>query len=310
MPAPRLNYHHLAYFHAVAREGGIARAARRLNVGAPAVSAQVAALERALGVKLFRRVGRGLELSDDGRLALDYAEEIFASGRELVDVLRGRGGGRAPLFRVGVADAMAKSVAFRLLTPALELEPRVRLACSEGAPEALFARLATHELDLVLSDVPLRPGNEVRAYNHLLGECAVSLFAVPRLARALRRGFPRSLEGAPLLLPTPGSAIRRPLDLWLERQDVRPQVVGEIEDSGLLKVFGQAGAGVFPAPSVVEAQVERQYRVRVVARLDEVRESFYAVSPERRLQHPAALEITRNARETLFEARPGGVRGS
>jgi LysR family transcriptional activator of nhaA len=310
MLRPHLNYHHLAYFQAVARSGGVAQASRRLGVGSPTISAQVRSLERSLGVRLFQKAGRRLELTEEGRLALVYADEIFATGNELLDALRGRPAGRGLPFRVGIADVMAKSVAYRLLEPALEL-PEVRLECREAAPEALFAALARHELDLVLSDVPLRPGSEVRAFNHVLGETGTSLIAAPALAERLGPDFPRSLDDAPLLLPWRESAVRRPLEQWLEAHGLRPRVVAEFQDSSMLRVFGAAGHGVFPAPTVVEEELCERYGLRALARLEDVRDRFYAVSPERRLGHPAAQRITRAAREGLFEtqAGTGGMEG-
>jgi LysR family transcriptional activator of nhaA len=304
MLRPHLNYHHLAYFQAVARAGGVAAASRRLGVGSPAISAQVRSLERALGVRLFRRTGRRLELTEEGRLALVYADEIFATGLELLDALRGRPAGRGLVFRVGIADVMAKSVAQRLLEPALELD-EVRLECSEAAPEALFAALGRHELDLVLSDVPLRPGSEVRAFSHVLGETATSLLAAPALAGQLAGGLPDALDGAPILLPGRESALRRPLEQWLEERGLRPRVVGEFQDSSMLRAFGAAGHGVFPAPSLVEGELCARHGVVALTRLEEVRERFYAVSPERRLDHPAARRITEAARAGLREGPAG-----
>jgi LysR family transcriptional activator of nhaA len=304
MLRPHLNYHHLAYFQAVARAGGVAAASRRLGVGSPAISAQVRSLERALGVRLFRRIGRRLEMTEEGRLALVYADEIFATGLELLDALRGRQAGRGLVFRVGIVDVMAKSVAQRLLEPALELDD-VRLECSEAAPEALFAALGRHELDLVLSDVPLRPGSDLRAFSHVLGETATSLLAAPTLAQRLGGGLPGSLDGAPILLPGRESALRRPLEQWLEERGLRPRVVGEFQDSSMLRAFGAAGHGVFPAPSLVEGELCARHGVLALARLEEVRERFYAVSPERRLDHPAARRITEAARGGLFGVPPG-----
>jgi LysR family transcriptional activator of nhaA len=295
-----LNYHHLLYFWTVAREGSVVRAGELLSLTQPTISGQIRALERALGEKLFIRAGRGLALTEMGRTVYAYAEEIFSLGRELLDTVRGRPTGRPIRLVVGVADVLPKLVAYRLLGPALRLPEPVRLVCREDSPDQLVAELAMHRLDLVLSDTPIGPGLSVRAFNHLLGECGVSVFGAPRLAAAHRRRFPRSLDGAPMLLPLPGTAVRRSLDDWFEAQGMRPAVVGEFEDSALLKVFGQSGAGLFCAPSVLEAEVRRHYRVRRLGRIEAVRERFYAISAERRLKNPAVVAICDAARHELF----------
>lgn len=295
-----LNYHHLYYFWTVVREGGITAASRVLHVGRPSISMQIKSLEAFVGAPLFERRGRKLEPTETGRLVFSYAEEIFSAGRELVDAVRGREVGRPLRFRVGIADVMAKLVAFRLLEPTLDGDPPIVLECSEDSPRKLFGELAVHQLDLVLSDVPLSPGLDVRAYNHLLGESTISLFAAPRLVEGLAADFPASLEGAPMLLPGAQAAIRRSLEQWLEATGVRPRVVARFEDSALLKVFGQAGRGVFPAPTVVAGEVEEQYGVVRIAELEEVRDRFYAISPERRIRHPAVALLVDRAKAALF----------
>jgi LysR family transcriptional activator of nhaA len=303
-----LNYHHLHYFWTVVREGGVAAAARRLRVGAPTVSAQVKALERALGQPLLERRGRALVATETGRLVARYADDIFAAGNELLDAVRGAAPPGPVTLRVGVADVMPKAIAFQLLRPALAAGDEPHVICREGHPDELLAALALHELDLVLSDGPIPPGVEVRAYNHLLGDSGVSWLAAPELARRLRRRFPASLDGEPVLLPGPRTALRRALDRWLDEQQLRPRVVGEFDDGALLKVFGAQGAGVFPAPSVVERQVREQHGVAPVGRLDDVRESFYAISAERRIQHPGVEAVVRQGRDLLKAGRPGGRR--
>ena len=295
-----LNYHHLHYFWTVAREGGIAAASRKLHVGRPSISMQLKSLETFLGAPLFERRGRYLELTDTGQLVYGYAENIFQTGRELVDAVRGRPTGRPLTLRVGIADVMAKLVAFQMLQPALDFDDQLALECREDHPNQLFSQLALHELDLVLSDIALGPGIDVKAYNHLIGESTITLFAVPALARRLRRRYPDSLSGEPFLMPSTSSAIRRSLDLWLETHGLRPVIVGEFEDSALLKVFGQAGRGVFPAPTVVKQRVIQQYGVRALGEVDSVRERFYAISPERRIKHPAVAQIVQLAKERLF----------
>jgi len=295
-----LNYHHLYYFWTVAREGGIAAASRKLHVGRPSISMQLKSFEAFVGAPLFDRRGRVLELTETGRLVLEYADEIFRTGRELVDAVRGRAPGRPLTLRVGIADVMAKLVAFRLLLPASDFDEQLVLHCREDHPSQLFAELAIHELDLVLSDIALGPGVDVRAYNHLLGESTITLFAAPELAGRMRSGYPDSLSGEPFLMPAEGTAIRRSLELWLEERRLRPQVVAEFEDSALLKVFGQAGRGVFPAPTVVAERVARQYGVEALGELPDVRERFYAISPERKIKHPAVAHLVEHAKGTVF----------
>ncbi len=295
-----LNYHHLQYFWTVAREGGIAAASRKLHVGRPSISMQLKSLEAFFGAPLFVRRGRYLELTDTGHLVYGYAEDIFRSGRELMDAVRGRPTGRPLTLRVGIADVMAKLVAFQLLQPALDFDEQLALECREDHPSRLFAELAMHELDLVLSDITIAPGIDVKAYNHLIGESTTTLFAAPKLARRLARRFPDSLSGEPFLMPSYDTAIRRSLDAWLEELDLHPVIVGEFEDSALLKVFGQAGRGIFPAPTVVRDQVAKQYGVRPLGELEGVRERFYAISPERKIKHPAVLQIVARAKREIF----------
>ncbi len=295
-----LNYHHLLYFWVVARKGGVSAASAELRLAQPTISGQIRALEDSLGEKLFRRVGRRLVLTEMGHTVFRYADEIFSLGRELLDAVKGRPTGRPIRLLVGVADAVPKLIAHRLLEPALRLPEAIRIVCREDKPERLFAALSVHALDLVLSDAPIGPGINVRAFNHLLGECGVTFFGSARLAAAHRRGFPRSLDGAPVLLPAENTTLRRSLDQWFDAQGVRPVVTSEFEDSALLKVFGQAGVGLFAAPSVIEAEVCRQYGVRVVGRVASVRERFYAISVERRLKHPAVVAISEAARGKLF----------
>lgn len=296
-----LNYHHLLYFWTVAREGSIARATGRLNLSQPAISTQLRTLERSIGEKLFAKRGRNLVLTDVGQLVFRYADEIFTVGRELQAVLAGGSGAARPArLTVGVTDALPKIVAFRLLEPALAHTEPVRLVLREDKPERLIAELSIHALDLVLSDAPLSPSLRVRAFSHLLGECGVTVFGAPALARRHRARFPRSLDGAPVLLPTENTTLRRSLDAWFEVQGLQPYIVGEIEDSAVLKVFGQSGAGLFVVPSAIEKDVQRQYGVRVVGRIEGIRERFYAITVERRITHPVVLAISTTARQELF----------
>lgn len=294
-----LNYHHLLYFYVVAREGTIAKAGEVLRLAQPTISGQIRSLEEAFGEKLFDRRGRTLVLTDVGRVVYEYAEEIFSLGRELQDTLRGRPSGKPMRFQVGISDVVPKLIAYRLLEPALRSEA-VRLICSEDKTDVLVTELTRHALDLVITDSPLPPSSHVKAYNHLLGECGVSFFARPELAKRMKGTFPHSLEGMPLLLPTENNVLRRSLDRWLEQHRVAPNLIAEFEDSALMKVFGERGEGIFPAPRAIEAEIAKWYGVVVVGRTTEVRERFYAISVERRIKHPAVIAISEAAKERLF----------
>ena len=295
-----LNYHHLLYFWTVVRDGGVSKAAEKLLLSQPTVSAQVKMLEDALGERLFQRKGRTLVLTDVGRVVDQYAGEIFTLGHELVETLKGRPSGRASRLTVGVANAVPKLVVYRLLRPATEGADAVQITCREGHPDQLVAQLAIHTLDVVISDQPAAPHVRVKVFNHLLGESGTSFFAGSALARRLRRRFPSSLDGAPTLLPTSNTALRRALEQWFETEDLHPKVVGEFEDSALLEAFGEAGRAVFPAPTAIERDVRRTYRVAVVGRTPAVRERYFAISAERRLKHPGVVAITSAARTKVF----------
>lgn len=295
-----LNYHHLLYFWTIARLGSVAAASEELRLAQPTLSGQLRLLEESFGEKLFHRVGRRLVLTEAGQTVYRYADEIFSLGRELMDTVKGRPTGRPLRFVVGIADVLPKLIAYRLLQPALRLSEPLRLVCREDKVEQLLGELALHRVDLVLSDAPIGPGVNVRAFNHLLGECSVAFFGTSHLASLYRRGFPRSLEGAPMLLPVEGTTLRRSLDQWFQVVDVRPRVVGEFDDSALLKVFGQSEAGIFAAPVAIEDEVREQYGVQVIGRVEAVRERFYAISAERRLKHPAVVAVSTAAREKLF----------
>lgn len=299
-PIHWLNYHHLLYFWHVARHGSVTAAARELHLAQPTISAQIHALERAVGGRLFERAGRGLRLSELGRTVLRYADEIAALGRELLDTLRDRPAGNPVQVQVGVADVVPKLVAHELIAPALRMAEPVQVVCYESTHAELLSRLALYDLDVVISDSPVTSQVRVRAYSHLLGECGVSFLAARTLRRRLRRPFPQVLDGAPFLLPTANAALRRSLERWFDEVGVRPQVVGEFEDSALLKVFAESGAGVFAAPDVVRRRIASQYGLAVVGSTDAIREQFYCISTERRVTHPAVLAITTAARGTLF----------
>jgi LysR family transcriptional activator of nhaA len=291
-----LNYHHLLYFWTVARAGGVAAAAEELRLAPSTVSAQVRRLEESLSERLFRKAGRRLALTEMGRLVYDYADDIFSAGREMLEAVRGRPTGRPIRLVVGVADVVEKLVAQRLIEPTLRLAEPVRVVCREASPAQLREALASHVLDVLITDAPVGPEVRVRAYNHLLGESGVSFVATPALAAACRRGFPRSLDGQPMLLPTENMAIRRTLDQWLEERGIRPRVVGEFEDVALLREFGTAGHGIFVTPTMVERQLLRAHHLRTVGRTEAVRARVYGVSVERRIKNPGVAAICGSAR--------------
>jgi LysR family transcriptional activator of nhaA len=295
-----LNYHHLLYFWTVVRSGTIAKAAEQLRVSPPAISSQLRQLEDSLGEKLFSRVGRKLELTELGKTVFEYADDIFALGRELVDTVKNRAPGRHVRVEIGVVDVLPKLIAQWLIEPALRLGDTVRIVCREAASDQLIARLATTELDLVLSDSPVDPNLKIRAYNHLLGECGVTFVATEEIAKQLHGRFPKSLNGIPMLLPTDNTAFRRNLDFWFDKTELRPIVMAEFEDYALLRAYGQAGTGVFPVPSVFEAQLRRQDKLRRIGSTEEVRLYFYGISGERKIKHPAVAAICNTARRDLF----------
>jgi LysR family transcriptional regulator, transcriptional activator of nhaA len=295
-----LNYHHLLYFWTVAREGTIARASETLLLAQPTISEQIRSLEESLGVKLFQKRGRNLVLTEAGHLAYQYADEIFARGREMSDVLRGRAVGRAVRFTLGIADVVPKLIAYRLILPALKLPDPVRLVCREGKPDKLLSQLAIHEVDLVISDAPLDPSIRIRAFSHLLGQSGLSFFAHPRIAKRSKTRFPKCLDGLPFLMPADNTDLRRSLEHWFETQAVRPVVVGEFEDSALAAVFSEAAVGVVATPTPTEAQVKRQYGLSLLGRTWDIVESFYAISLDRRLKHPAVIAISEFAHSSIF----------
>jgi LysR family transcriptional activator of nhaA len=295
-----LNYHHFMYFWLVVREGGIQAASRKLRLAHPTVSVQIKQLEEQLGHTLFDRTGRKLTLTDAGQLAYRYAEEIFSLGQECLDALAGQPIGRPVELTVGVSDVMPKSIVRKLLDPALHLETAVRLTCSEDRFDRLLGALGTHEVDVVLADTPCPPGSAVKAFNHLLGECAVAFFAEKKLASRIRARFPESLDGAPMLMPASDTALGRAVTQWCETQGIRPEVVAEFNDSALMKAFGQDGVGIFPFPALTEDEVKHQYGVEVVGRAAEMKARFYAISPERRLKNPAVVAVCETARDELF----------
>jgi LysR family transcriptional activator of nhaA len=295
-----LNYHHLFYFWTVMQEGSITAASSKLSLAQSTVSAQLSKFEEILGAKLFKRAGRNLEPTDMGHLVYRYADEIFALGREMMDSVQGRPIAGPLSLKVGLVDVVPKLVALKLLEPAGKLPERIRLICHEGKDEQLLAELALHKLDVVLTETPLRSSLSIKAYNHLLGECGVSFFGVEKLAKQLQSNFPFSLDNSPMLLPMPMSSLRGMVDQWFDRIGVRPVIIGEFDDNALLTVFGQAGEGVFMAPTIIEQEVERQYQVKIIGRTDKIRERFYAISVERIIRHPAVVAISEAAHKNLF----------
>ncbi len=297
-----INFKHLRYFWAVAKSGSIARASTQLHVTPQSISSQLAELEAALGTGLFRRVGRGLEMTDIGRRIVSYAEQIFGLEDELLAVVRDQGSRTALPFRIGIADSVPKSLTYRIVAPALHMAEAVRLFCKEGRLVALLADLSVHRLDMVIADRAMPTDLKVRAYNHLLGSSDVTVFGAEALVQTLKGTFPAVLDNAPFLLPGEEVAIRPALERWFEAQRVRPRIVGEFDDSALLKAFGQGGAGLFLAPTAIADYVCRQYDVRAVGRIESVIEQLYAITTERRMQHPAAVAISQAASREVFSA--------
>jgi LysR family transcriptional activator of nhaA len=295
-----LNYHHLYYFWTVMREGGITAASSTLHLAPSTISAQLAKLEDNLEIKLTQKVGRNLEPTDAGLLVLRYADEIFSLGREMMDSLKGRPVAGPLSLRVGIVDVVPKLVAQKILAPASHLPDKVRLICHEGKDETLLAELAMHTLDVVLTDTPLRSGLSIKAYNHLLGECGVSFFGTQESVKNLSGDFPFCLNNAPMLFPMASSTLRGMLDQWFDAMEVQPIIAGEFVDSALLKVFGQAGEGVFAAPTVIEHEVMKQYQVQIIGRTNAIKEKFYAISVERIIKHPAVAAISEAAQHELF----------
>jgi LysR family transcriptional regulator, transcriptional activator of nhaA len=294
-----LNYHHLLYFHHVVREGGVAAAARRLRLAQPTVSAQIRQLEESLGASLFRRDGRRLELTETGALVQRYASEIFSLGDELVDRVREHPAEHGQRLVVGVADALPKLLVHRFLEPALRHSDPVRLICRQDRCTRLLEELAAQRLDLVLADAPIGPSHNIKAFNHLLGESRVSFFVREDQAARFKRSFPACLDRHPFLFPAEHTTLRRSLDHWFSSRGIRPRMLGEFDDSALLKTFGQVGLGAFAAPTVVAPQIRAQYGVATIGDPDGVRERFYAITVERRIRHPGVQAIAEAAHDLL-----------
>lgn len=295
-----LNYHHLLYFWTIVREGSVTRAAESLRLAQPTLSAQIRQLETSLGVRLFQRKGRGLEPTEAGRTVYRYADEIFTLGQELREALAGRASGKPLPFVVGVSDVLPKLLVHQLLQPALALPEPVRLVCHEDRMEALVERLFRHELDLVLAEAPLRGQGRGRVFSHLLGACGVDVFGTKALVRHYGKAFPECLQGAPMLLPAEGTALRAGLERWLGQRGLRPVIRGEFDDNALLKMFGRAGEGFFAAPDALSSDLSRDHGVVRLGTAEGLKAQVYALSAERRLAHPAVLAIRKAAQEEVF----------
>lgn len=295
-----LNYHHLRYFWTVARKGGVRKAAEELHVSQPSISAQLRLLEESLGQKLFRRSGRNLVLTETGQLVLDYADEIFSAGRELMNAVKQRPGKHPVRVNIGLTDAFPKLIAFQILRAAFRSEAAVHMICREGEIGPLVSHLQAHRLDIVLADEPASSALKAKTFNHRLGRSGVTFCAVPSLAAKLRRNFPQSLDGAPALLPTQNMGMRAALETWFDSKAIRPRLVGEFEDSALMEVCSTGGRGFTAVHTVVDRAALKHFGLRVIARVDECGTDFYAITAERRVKHPAAVAITEHAYSSVF----------
>lgn len=296
----RLNYKHLRYFWMVAKTGSIAKAAEQLYLTPQSISGQLTEFSTLLGVELFRRTGRNLEITDAGKRVLSYADEIFSIGDELLEAIHNQQTNKALPFRVGIADSVPKTVAYQLLEPALQLKESIRLVCREGKLIALLAELAIHKLDMIIADRPMPAHLHVRGFNHLLGESGLTVFGAAKLTKKLRGNFPECLNQAPLLLLNEEAAVRPKIDQWLVSKNIHPNITGEFDDSALMKSFGQAGAGLFIAPTTMAASIGKQYAVKIVGHIDSVVEQIYVISTERRLTHPAVKAVSEIGRIDVF----------
>jgi len=295
-----LNYHHLRYFWTVAKEGSLRKASETLHVSQPSMSAQIQILQQSLGENLFRRSGRSLALTEMGRVVFGYADEIFSLGQEMLNTVKGRSVNRLIKFNVGIADSVPKLVAKEILKPAFFHIPPVHVICHEGKVDDLLAQLATLRLDIVLADEPASTSLKFKTFNHLLGACGVTFCAAPRLARTLRKGFPKSLDAAPALLPTQNTSLRRSLEKWFQTINVRPHTMGEFEDAALMAVVAADGLGFMPMAAVVKKELSR-YKLEIIGTTEKCANQFYAISSERRLTHPAVVLITESAQRDVFK---------
>ena len=286
-----LNYNHLYYFYVVAKEGSIVKASETLNLTPQTISGQISSFENQIGILLFDRKGRKLHLSEFGQLIFSYAEEIFQIGGELKNVIATQQPNQYLTFTVGITDVIPKTLAYQLLKPALDMADPIRLICHEGDQESLLAELAVNKLDLILTDQPLRPGNNVKAYNHQLAESGLTFFASSAITKNMTEDFPLSLSEKPFLMQSKKSVIHQRLSSWFQTHNIAPTIVAEFDDSALMKSFGQSGYGIFTGPTLIEQHIMSQYNVAVIGRTEELKEQYYAISPERRLKHPAIIGI-------------------
>ncbi len=303
-----LNYHHLRYFWAAAKEGSLRAASEKLGVSQPSISAQLKLLEEALGQPLFKRAGRGQTLTETGKVVLEYAEDIFRTGHELLEAVRSGAGGGPPAFHVGVVDTLPKLVVRRMLASVLAMPNPPRLVCSEGLMTELFPQLAAHRIDMILADEPA-PASQYRLFNHALGSCGVTFCAAPKLAARLRKGFPKSLDGAPAILPGEGTPMRSTVDLWFDAQGVRPRIIGEFADGAMMKMFARDGVGFIPVHSIAAEDAAATFRLAKVGSAPECQCHLHAITAERRLKHPAILTVTSHAQEAVF-GRPVATPGA
>lgn len=294
-----LNFKHLHYFWVTAKQGSISKASENLHITPQTISGQISLLEEQLGKPLFAKVGRNLELTDNGRIVLSYADEIFSLGSELEQSVRAASTDRTQLLRVGIADSVPKSIAYRLLEPAMSLDDPVRFVCKENSLESLLGELALHKLDLIIADGQIPPHLGVRGFNHFLGECGTSFMAAASVADHYRTPFPHCLVSAPFLIPSDQSIIQAQLLQWFEKHSIHPRITGEFDDRALMKAFGQAGAGVFIVPSAIAQEVSEQFKVDIIGSTEEIREQFFAIATERRLSNPALIAINNAAQEWL-----------
>lgn len=296
-----LNYKHLHYFWTVAHEGSITKASKKLHITPQTISGQISLLEERVGNNLFDKSGRGLVLTDTGRLVLSYADDIFDLGKELSDVLRGAPVTGASEFIVSSTAALPKTIVYKIIEPSLNLPHEISLVSYEGAMENILADLAVHKTDLVLSDAPISTTLHIKAYNHYLGESTLSVFGNAQLYKKYQKAFPKSLHQAPMLLPTPQQGIRQDMDNWMREADVYPVIRGQFDDSALIKAFGQTGMGLFCMPTVIAEEVCRNFNVKQLGEIQEVTQKFYAISAERKVKHPAVSAVCDNARQALFD---------
>ncbi|MGB0580947.1 MAG: transcriptional activator NhaR [Limisphaerales bacterium] len=295
-----LNYHHLHYFWAVVREGGITNACKVLHLTQPTVSKQIKQLEEQLGEPLFKRVSRTLELTEAGQMAYDYADEIFSLGQEFMENMQGVASVRPRRLRVGISSVLPKLISHRILQPIVDADSNIHLICEEDHTNRLLAELSIQRLDLVLTDAPIAGTAKVKAFNHFLGDCGITFFATAALAKTLKGSFPKKLDGAQFLALSDSSLTRRSLERWFDSVGIRPRILAEFEDSALMKVFGRDGTGVFAAPTVIASEICRELGVKALGSTEAVRESFYAITIERKFKHPAVARIAEVARKQLF----------